>query len=107
MEDTPNDGKITNRENATQAQGRVQTPVELGALFRAERKRRNLTLADVYDATALSIRFLSEFERGKENASVGRVLRALASLGLEVLILPRGTSQRVLRMARVERGREE
>lgn len=92
--------KITNRERPDPAHGRVRSPAELGALFRAERKRRRLTLAEVYDATGLSTRFLSEFERGKENASLGRVLRALESLGLEVLVFQRPESQRLLRMAR-------
>ena len=79
--------KITNQDTAASS---VRTPGELGALFRAERKRRNLTLAQVRDATGLSTRFLSEFERGKENASLGRVLLAVTSLGLDVVVAPRG-----------------
>jgi transcriptional regulator with XRE-family HTH domain len=90
-------GKITNRENVPF--GRVITPSELGALFRKERKRRGLTLADVHDATGLSTRFLSEFERGKDNASLGRALRALTSLGLELLVFPRAKSRLLLRRA--------
>lgn len=82
--------KITNRDTETV---RVQTAAELGALFRRERKRRNLTLAQVRDATGLSTRFLSEFERGKENASLGRALMALTSLGLDVLVLPRAAGR--------------
>lgn len=38
----------------------------------------------------LSTRFLSEFERGKETAEVGKVLKAQRTLGLEVIIQPRG-----------------
>jgi hypothetical protein len=33
---------------------------------------------------------LSEFERGKETAELGKVLKALRTLGLEVIVLPRG-----------------
>lgn len=80
----------------------METATALGALFRAERRRRGLTLQDVRDATGLSMRFLSEFERGKENASVGRVLRALSSLGLDVLVLPRAMSARAMRAVRTE-----
>jgi hypothetical protein len=36
------------------------------------------------------MRFLSEFERGKETAEIGKVLKALRTLGLEVIIQPRG-----------------
>lgn len=51
----------------------------------------------MYDATALSTRFISELERGKENASIGRTLRALQSLGLDVLVLPRRQAEDALR----------
>ena len=77
--------------------GRVRTPGEVGDLCRQERARRGLTLADVYEATGLTTRFMSEFERGKENASIGRVLRALENLGLDVIVLPRSDADRVLR----------
>lgn len=80
--------------------GRVRSVADLGALFRRIRQLRELTLVDVREATALSTRFLSEFERGKENASVGRVLRAFESLGFEVLVVPRGASARLLRHLR-------
>lgn len=83
--------KITNRDTND---ARVQTAAELGALFRRERKARGLTLAQVRDATGLSTRFLSEFERGKENASLGRALLALTSLGLDVLVQPRAARGR-------------
>ena len=35
------------------------------------------------------MRFLSEFERGKDTAEIGKVLAALAALGLEVVVKPR------------------
>jgi transcriptional regulator with XRE-family HTH domain len=81
--------------------GRFRTAEEIGELSRRERIRKELTLADVYETTGLSTRFLSEFERGKKHASIERVLRTLESLGLDVIILPRDQSERVLRdMAR-------
>jgi len=45
--------------------GPVQTASELGRLARAHRKHRCLTLETVSGLGNLSIRFLSEFERGK------------------------------------------
>ncbi|WP_027389844.1 helix-turn-helix domain-containing protein [Chrysiogenes arsenatis] len=69
----------------------MATPLALGQLFREERKRQGLTLEEVYALTGLSIRFLSEFERGKANASLGRVMLALHSLGLEIFIAPRSS----------------
>lgn len=70
--------------------GAVQTTGELGHLARSHRKHRRLTLETVSGLGNLSMRFLSEFERGKQTAEIGKVLKALRTLGLEVIIQPRG-----------------
>ena len=70
--------------------GAIRTAEELGHLARAHRKCRHLTLETVSGLGNLSTRFLSEFERGKETAEIGKVLKALRTLGLEVIIQPRG-----------------
>jgi len=70
--------------------GTVQTTKELGRLVRAHRKQRGLTLETVSGLGNLSMRFLSEFERGKETAEIGKVLKVLRTLGLEVIVRPRG-----------------
>jgi transcriptional regulator with XRE-family HTH domain len=69
--------------------GAIRTVEELGRLTRAHRKSRRLTLETVSGLGNLSMRFLSEFERGKETAELGKVLKALRTLGLEVIIQPR------------------
>lgn len=70
--------------------GAVRSAEELGRLVRVHRKSRQLTLETVSGLGNLSPRFLSEFERGKETAEIGKVLKALQTLGLEVIIKPRG-----------------
>jgi transcriptional regulator with XRE-family HTH domain len=72
--------------------GAIQTTEELGQLVRAHRKQRRLTLETISGLGNLSTRFLSEFERGKETAEIGKVLKALRTIGLEVVIQPRGHS---------------
>jgi transcriptional regulator with XRE-family HTH domain len=74
------------------AYGAIQTTEELGQLARVHRKQRRLTLETISGLGNLSTRFLSEFERGKETAEIGKVLKALRTLGLEVIIQPRGHS---------------
>lgn len=69
---------------------KINTAEELGALIRATRKSQGLTLDKVSAYSNIGIRFLSELERGKETAELGKVLTALHSLGLEVIIKPRG-----------------
>ncbi|WP_200250542.1 helix-turn-helix domain-containing protein [Lamprobacter modestohalophilus] len=69
--------------------GVIRTTEDLGRLARAHRKQRHLTLETVSGLGNLSPRFLSEFERGKETAEIGKVLKALRTLGLEVSVQPR------------------
>ena len=70
----------------------VRDTQELGEAFRAYRKGRGMSLRTVSDFGNLSPRFLSEFERGKETVELGKVLKALYTLGLEMVILPRNLS---------------
>ncbi len=72
--------------------GVIRTTRELGNLVRAHRKKHQLTLETISGLGNLSTRFLSEFERGKETAELGKVLKALRTLGLEVIIQPRRMS---------------
>jgi transcriptional regulator with XRE-family HTH domain len=74
--------------------GPIRTTEALGRLVRAHRKERGLTLETVSGLGNLSVRFLSEFERGKETAEIGKVLKALRTLGLEVTVRPRGQAER-------------
>ncbi len=69
--------------------GVIRTAAELGQLTRAHRKDRQLTLKTISGLSRLSPRFLSEFERGKETAELGKVLKALYILGLELTVQPR------------------
>lgn len=68
--------------------GRTLTVSDLGSLARAHRKSKHLTLKTLSGLSTLSIRFLSEFERGKTTAEIGKVLKALKILGLEVVVRP-------------------
>ncbi len=69
--------------------GVIRTTRELGELVRMHRKKKNLTQETVSGLGNLSVRFISEFERGKETAEVGKVLKTLQTLGLEVIVQPR------------------
>ena len=71
------------------AYGPVPTVLDLGQLMRSHRKARGWTLKTVSGFANVSMRFLSELERGKETAEIGKALHALRLIGLEVVILPR------------------
>ena len=72
--------------------GIIRSAEELGRIARAHRKNRRLTLETVSGLGNVSPRFLSEFERGKETAEIGKILKALRTMGLEVIIQPRGAT---------------
>lgn len=75
---------------------RIRDPEALGRLVRRVRRDQGLTLESLYAVSGLTTRFLSEFERGKSNASVGRVMDALEALGLTMLVMPREEAERLL-----------
>lgn len=68
--------------------GRIRDTEELGNLVRRYRKSRGLTLKSAGELAGLGIRFLSEFERGKNTSEIGKVLNALQAIGLDMEIRP-------------------
>ncbi len=55
---------------------------DLGAAVRQARLSLGLRQPDLAGAAGTSIRFVSELERGKATAQIGRVLHVLRMLGL-------------------------
>ena len=70
--------------------GVVATPQALGEVTRRHRKATGITLETASALGDVGARFLSEFERGKETAEIGKAMAALAILGLELVVRPRG-----------------
>ena len=71
--------------------GKILGAVQLGQLLRASRRAQGLRQQDAAGISGVGVRFLSELERGKPTVELGRALRVLGRLGLEVWILPRGS----------------
>ena len=69
--------------------GPVRSASDLGRLMRSHRKSRGWTLQRLAGFANVSVRFLSELERGKETAEIGKALHALQLLGIEVVLSPR------------------
>jgi HTH-type transcriptional regulator/antitoxin HipB len=57
---------------------------QLGARIRARRTELGLTQGELADVSAVTLRFVSELENGKETAQFAGIQRVLASLGLEL-----------------------
>jgi len=68
---------------------RVATVTDIGAAIRKKRKADGLTLADAAGLCGVGYRFMSDLENGKETVQVGKVLKVLTALGLEMTIAAR------------------
>lgn len=66
----------------------IDTAERLGLIIRQARKRQGLTLETLAGLCGVSIRFLSELENGRQSCGMGRVLRVLETLGVELFALP-------------------
>ncbi len=68
---------------------RITTTKDLGKLIRERRKALNVTQVTASGLAGVGVRFLSELERGKETVELGKALRVLQRLGLEIRLVPR------------------
>jgi len=69
----------------------IRTARDLGATIRGRRVDLRLTQADVADGARVGRQWLSEVEGGKDTAEIGRILRVLEVLGLDVVPQARST----------------
>ena len=69
---------------------RVTTMAELGSLIREERLRQKLTQTDLAGISGVGITFISQLENGKETTEMGRVIRVLTMLGIDLYAERRG-----------------
>ncbi|MCM2264278.1 MAG: type II toxin-antitoxin system Y4mF family antitoxin [Desulfuromonadales bacterium] len=63
----------------------ITNPRELGELLRKKRKSQGLTQGRVAEYCGVSVKFISEVERGKETAEIGKVLYLLNTLGIDLI----------------------
>jgi HTH-type transcriptional regulator/antitoxin HipB len=62
----------------------VKDTFEIGRILREKRKSQGLTLEQVAQHCGLSMRFVSEVERGKPTAEFGKVLFLLNAVGVDL-----------------------
>jgi HTH-type transcriptional regulator / antitoxin HipB len=62
---------------------------DLGAAIRSRRRELELTQEDLADVARVTLRFVSELERGKESAQFAGIRRVLGALGLDLYLKPR------------------
>jgi transcriptional regulator with XRE-family HTH domain len=62
----------------------IKTPQELGMLVRATRKLQKIRMDDVAGSAGVGPVFVRDVERGKSTVQLGRVMKLLAELGIEL-----------------------
>lgn len=61
------------------------TAQELGGLVKVRRKKLGLNQSELALACGTGRRFISDLENGKESCELGKTLRVLSGLGIELL----------------------
>lgn len=62
------------------------TPQELGKFIRDTRKSLGVTQKSLALAAGTGLRFLIELEKGKETSEIGKVLKVLNTLGVQITL---------------------
>jgi HTH-type transcriptional regulator/antitoxin HipB len=70
--------------------GKIDSIEQLGQTIRAKRHEIGVEQSRVAGLAGVGLRFLSELERGKPTAALGKAIQVIQKLGLEIWILPRG-----------------
>lgn len=65
---------------------KVRSVEELGEAIRTRRKELHYTQAFLAEFTGFSVSFISDVERGKATAEIGKTLQLLMILGLDLSV---------------------
>lgn len=68
----------------------ISSTQEFGTALRHRRKQLHYTQAEIAAVTGFSISFISDLERGKETAELGKALFMANLLGLDLTLSARG-----------------
>ena len=66
---------------------------EFGQAIRKRRKGLSYTQSYLAEFTGLSVSFISDLERGKNTAELGKALYLANTLGLDVNVISRGSDE--------------
>jgi y4mF family transcriptional regulator len=66
----------------------ISDPPALGRLVRETRRTLGLTQPKLALSAGVGVRFLVDIEKGKPTAQIGKIMRVLAALGIELQLSP-------------------
>ena len=68
--------------------------ITLGKIIRAARKEKKMTLADLSLYCNVGVRFLSELENGKPTIELGKALKVMSTLNIEIVTMQTSEMQK-------------
>ena len=69
----------------------IESPEQLGAAIRTERKRLSVTQKDLAMVSGTGLRFIVDLEKGKPTCQIGKIMQVLKALGVKIRIdMPAG-----------------
>ncbi|MDD3922936.1 MAG: helix-turn-helix transcriptional regulator [Endomicrobiaceae bacterium] len=64
---------------------------DIARIIKQTRKKQNLTQVQLAGASGVGIRFIVDLEKGKETCQIGKTLRIIKMLGIDIdVVLPEG-----------------
>lgn len=69
---------------------RISSVADLGPVIRARRREQSLRIDDAASLSGVSVDLLSRLENGKGSVRVDKLLTVLDSLGLALMLAPKG-----------------
>lgn len=73
--------------------GNIENATDIGKCVRAQRKAQGATQPQFAALCGVGVRFISELENGKSTMELGKVLKVLKCLGLQLKLQPRSWNQ--------------
>jgi HTH-type transcriptional regulator / antitoxin HipB len=73
---------------------RIRLPKYMGKAIKDTRNKKKMTQSDLADITGVSVKFISDVERGKETVQMDKVFDLARALGLQIYLTPDPLSQR-------------
>ena len=67
---------------------RIRLPKYMGKAIKDTRNKKKMTQSDLADITGVSVKFISDVERGKETVQMDKVFDLARALGLQIYLTP-------------------
>ncbi len=83
--------KIMAQDSKAVPYGKIVDVAQIGTAIRHKRREIGMRQSELAALSGVGTRFLSELENGKTTAEVGKALRVLQRLGLDLWLEPRGS----------------